>query len=389
MSSIFYYAFLFLWGITKGIDIGIQGRAAFICMVLGGICWFLKIVTTSYSRRQIITNIGLMLLGAVSYLMIHRLGVLTAVMIIIGAEQTNYKSALKVLLLLQVLLLLSRIVPEIIRVSQGEMWSGLFQERKVLGIWGGSQQYRMSLGFYHPNELYKTIFLITAFAVSVYLDQLKAWQLTILFVLNLSVYFVTFSNTALAIEIVFFVMILGTKNNRNSIIWLTKNGQWIFSGTVFLIIAICILYSKDRTLLEKINHFLTGRVRWANAYIKAVGFSIWGRSIENADVPYKGLDCGYVHILLRYGIAVLGTYCVMGYQLLKKMSKKNCYAGIALLLSLNFFFVTENFLMIAFQNCTWLMIGAILFSEYGQDHEKEKRDSVSLYLKKKLRKEKR
>ena len=254
-------------------------------------------------------------------------------------------------------------VPELLTVSRGGEWSGVYQGRKILGILGGTEQHRMSLGFYHPNELHRCVFTITALIVCIYIKRLKGWGLLLLFLLNLATYLLTFSNTALVVGTFFFFMILCDRKYKGMEVWVSKNSKVIFLVTVLFIILACLLYSTDNSVLEMVNNLLTGRVRWAHEYSKAVKLSLWGRNIENVQVPYKGLDCGYVHVLLRYGVVVLVVYCLCVYRLLEKMHENGLYIEAFFILSLQLYFVMENFLLIAFQNYTWLYLGCILF--YG------------------------
>lgn len=366
MNLIFYCVFIFLWGITKGIDIGMPRWLSLLCIVTGGVFWLLKVVRTKYTMREIYIIIALLSIGLLSYGSIRRLGVMVAVMIVIGAKGTDYRQVLKVLLSLQIILMVSRVVPELLAVSRGAEWSGLYQGRKILGIWGGSEQYRISLGFQHPNELQKTFFMITALIVCVFYERLKKWQITLLFLMNIAVYVLTFSNTGLAVSMLFFLMVLNLDKHDRIITWVSKNSRYIFVLTVLSVIFLCVMYSEDSRLLDMVNRLLTGRVRWAHEYINSVRFSLLGRDIENAQVPYKGLDCGYIHVLLRYGTVILAAYCIATYELFKKMHEKGLYVEVFLMLSFQFYFVMENFLLIGFQNYTWMLLGCILLDDNGR-----------------------
>lgn len=366
MNTIFYGMFVFLWGITKGIDIGMPHWLSTICVVLGGISWLLKMGMSRYSNKEVYINVVLLLGGIISYCVIHRMGVLVAVMVVIGAKGVNYKQVLKILLLLQIILMVSRIVPELIRVFQGDGWSGLYQSRKLIGVFGGAEQYRMSFGFYHPNEFHRAVFTITALVTCIWYENLKNWQLIVLFFINVLAYAFTFSNTALAVGLFFFMVVSGLKKQINIIKWICKYSRFIFLFTMTFTILICMIYSQDNKLTEMINSLLTGRVRWAHEYIGAVQLSLLGRDIENVQVPYKGLDCGYVHILLRYGTLILVMYGVAVYQLFRKMFVQGLYVEIILLMCFHFYFVMENFIFISFQNITWVFLGNIFLNSFNK-----------------------
>lgn len=368
MNTICYGMFVFLWGLTKGIDIGVPSGLSTACVLAGGIFWLLKVGGTRYSTKEKCVNVLFFLIGIISYYMIHRMGVLVAVMVVIGAKGVDYKQVLKILLLLQIILMVSRVVPELIGVSQGEGWSGLYQGRKLLGVLGENVQYRMSFGFYHPNEFHRAVFTITALITCIYYGNLKNWQILILFLINALAYVFAFSNTALVISMFFFFVVWNIRRYNCIGVNICKISKFIFLFIVISIVLICIIYSNDNRLLYGLNQLLTGRIQWANEYINAAQLSLWGRNIDNIQVPYIGLDCGYIHILLRYGAVVLIVYCFAVYRLFNIMFGKRLYVEIVLLLSLHFYFVMENFLLIAFQNYTWVLLGALLYCNNCDNH---------------------
>lgn len=373
-----YCAFLFSFGITKGCYIPMPSMVSKLILAIGVICWLYKVIHTQYSKKDKIIGAVIILIGIISAVMTQRLGILVAGAVMLGAKGIEFRKICKVFLSVQLIALIPYIVPELIRVSNGQGWSGIVQTRKILGVFGNAEQFRMSLGCDHPNSLQRAVFIITALIAYINLKRMKGSHLFMLFAVNIIFYCMTYSNTALALAIFYFAAIYCIKREFAFVKRISKYVYVLFLLSVLITIVMSAAYNPDNWVAELFNRLTTGRIKWSHEYMQAVPLSMWGRDTWSADVAYEWLDCGYVYVLLRYGVVTLTLYTIGVVVLLKRLWKNGYFTELYFVLCLQLYFVMENFMMIALQNYTWALLGMLMYGMFDKKNG-EKNENIIHY----------
>ncbi|RYL93956.1 hypothetical protein [Sporolactobacillus sp. THM19-2] len=173
---------------------------------------------------------------------------------------------------------------------------------------------RQSLGFSHPNILGLIMMCVTIEILYLFSKKIRWFHLTILGLLNIGTYFITFSRTSLICTILFIILfVLNEKTEllQKSYAKITL----LLSVPITFILGVlpAILY-KDSKFYNLLNDVLANRLIQGHYYIEKYGISIFGQpmplSIEIMNpktnwMEHWVVDSAYLRILIQHGILVL------------------------------------------------------------------------------------
>lgn len=356
-----YYVFLLTLGIAKGTDTVIPPVVNLLLTAIGLACGFLSLALIEYEFKEKLIGGVLIIIGLISAASIHKLGVLLAVVVILGAKGISYSRAFKTLLLVQIFALLYNAIPTLINLLAGNAIDGFYQERKILGIFYIGDRFRTGLGFLHPNFLQICICLGSTLILYANYDKLKVRHIVEVFLVNLGFYFLTYSNTGIALNFIYCLFLIISKKYEGLADFLSKYCKYIFLVIAFGSVLLGYLYTSSG-ITAVISRLLTGRFQWAHQYIEMFPMSFLGQRMTGNETGIS-LDCGYIYVWLKYGILVFTVYCFGIFKLLSKLSKEKRYAEIAVIMLLQFYFVVENFMMICFKNYSFILLSSLIFCQ--------------------------
>lgn len=356
-----YYVFLLTLGIAKGTDTVIPPVANLILTAIGLACGFISLVLIEYNFKEKVIGGCLIIIGIISAISIHKLGVLLAVVMILGAKGVSYSRAFKTLFIVQIFALSYNAIPTLINLMTGNAIDGFYQERKILGIFYIGDQFRTGLGFLHPNFLQICICLGSTLILYANYDKIKIHHIIEVFFVNLFFYFLTYSNTGIALNFVYCLFLIMSKKYEGLADFFSRYCKYIFLAIAFGSVLMGYLYNGNGITVV-ISRLLTGRFQWAHQYIEMFPMSLLGQKMTGNETGIS-LDCGYIYVWLKYGILVFSVYCFGIYRLLAKLSKEKKYAEIAVIMLLQFYFVVENFMMICFKNYSFILLSSLIFCE--------------------------
>lgn len=357
----FYYIFLLTMGIAKGTDTNLPYIMEMLLVITGLFFGLMSMVMSHYTKREVAIGLCLIGVGIISALSLHRMGVLMAMVLIISSKDISIKKAFTVLFIVQMFAFCYNVIPEMYQLFTEGTVDGFYQARNFLGIFSLSLQFRSGLGFAHPNSLQMCVFFGTILLLYIYYQRLERKHLIIAFIVNAIFYFITFSNTGLLLCFLYCVLLDIFRKNKSCARLLAKHSDIIFVMLVAGIIMLSWFY-RDNNFFMIMNKLMTGRLKWSHDYMNVIPFTFFGSSITVENIT-AALDCGYIFILLRYGMVVLALYCWGIYCLLGKLGITKQYAAIAIIIVLHLYLIMENFMLICFQNYSYILLSLLVFGQ--------------------------
>lgn len=365
-----YLIFIFAMGIAKNDAILLPSYLSLLLICIGLIFWLGAICASSYTIKERIIQLGLLLVCGIAGFFNHHMGPLLAVMVIIALKDVDISRVLWVVLGIQVACLLFNGSIFIVNIIAGNGIDGYYQQRNVMGLLKVSEQYRIFLGSLHPNNTQKFVCVVSVLLLYLKLPRIQLRHILILTIVNLGVYLLTFSNTGLTLWFFTAFIMWRIKKEDNWIQRISRISQWLFLALVIAIVCVVIFYTPDNPIAGLVNRLVTGRVLWAHQHWTAVGFTMWGRTL-NTELGGE-LDCGYVNLLLNYGFIIFLIYCGVVFLLLKRLGRRKAYPEQAVLWFFHLFFIMESFIMVVPVNVTFIFIADLIYSNGTQDVPRQK-----------------
>lgn len=352
------YLFFFLtMSLAKNDAIPLTDSLSKVLMVLGGVCWMLKMFLDKCTVKERVWQALLLVVGGVSFYYNHHLGPLLAVMVVIGLKDVRSLWIVKIVVGIQAAVLLVNGSWFLLTLAEGNGPRGYYEGRRIMGIWGVSRQYRLYFGSLHPNSTQRALTIVSALCV--YLKKRGKTQLILcLTVLNLAFFFlVTLSNTGLMLWILFGVTTILMERSAKWRSGIEKTSPVMFVLMIVVTFALSWFYSPDNFLTEFVNKCITGRLRWSHDNLILTGISVWGGEVSTA----VGVDCGYINLLLCYGIVLFLIYCVGVYWLMRYVCEKDMYQELLIVWLFQLYFIIESFVFVIWTNVTFVFIGMMLY----------------------------
>ena len=362
-DELFFGCFVLFVGIVKGgpeLDI-IPPAMSKLLLIIGILPMCIKILRTSYTKNEWFIIIFMGLLAIISTLFTHRLGLMLVIVMILGAKNMKVSRILNMFLTLQVVTFLIAVIPQVIKLALGGTVNGiLYENRDIYGVVEVTDQFRISLGYGHPNALQQNVCFLSILLICCMSHEIKKWQIALITVFNLSFYFLTYSNTGLTIYLLFLLFYFIWRYNKTFINMIGKYSPYIFIllTAVNILIVACFTGS---TWMMKLDSIMVGRLQWAHEFMMSLGFSFWGRDIAEANIGYEYLDNGYVFLLLRYGVIIFVLYIIAVYKLLSYLYRKNQLLAIIVIGVVHVYFIMENFMLAGLYNLTYIYLAPALY----------------------------
>lgn len=362
MDELLFFIFVVLVGLIKGgpelaIIPPVLGK---VFIIIGCAAILLKIVCTSYTKREWFILICLGLLTGISTFHTHRMGLIVIMLLMLGAKNIKLTKMLAAFLSLHVLLFSIAVIPEVIKIMMGGNVGGMYHDRNIYGIVKVSQQFRVSMGFTHPNILQQNICLMSILFMCFYKDHIKGWQIAVIALVNGLFYGMTYSNTGLTIFVIFVLFYFIFNRYEKISHFITKYSRFIFILLVAINMLVVACFA-DGGWMSRLNTIMVGRLYWAHQYLVALGITFLGRDISEAGLSYMVVDNGYTYALLRYGIIVFLVYCFSVYKLFGYLYKKGRLVDIIAVGVLHIYFIMENFVAAGLFNFTYVYLAWTLY----------------------------
>ena len=322
---------------------------------IGLIVILTKIFITKYTRREKIISTFILCFSIVSSYKTSDMRTVWFALFLIGAKNIDFDKCVKITFYTMLSCCIVFIIMSFFDISN------IYTISDVKGI-------RYSFGLGHPNMASSYYSIIVSLLCYLEKDKIKIWNILVLFVLGLVMFFLTKSMTGIIICSFNLFLILLLKQNILKIELIKYS---IFIVLILIILFFTIAPFAYNNKLSPINELLTGRISQSNYYINKYGVNLFGSDVFK-DLTSKTtdniLDDGYIRILIVNGA---GSYIFILYGYINMLIislKKEEYNLFILIAFFVVYMCVENVATYIFMNITFLLFKTIIFKEEKSEY---------------------
>lgn len=219
---------------------------------------------------------------------------------IVAAQDINFKSIVKVFLATVVTMLIFTIVSAKLGVIAG-----------VTNMRLGSSDLRYALGTVYPTDLAARLFYIELFYIALRKFKLNLPE----YITCLSLTVFTYIVTDTKLDVLLMLLLILAVYLKDAIILLLEKIQnlgvtLILGSMVVMIIILTYGYSSKMWILNKINNILSGRLSVGHIAFENFNVPFFGQIIEQTGngglhhgvYSYFFIDCSYIRVLMMNGL---------------------------------------------------------------------------------------
>lgn len=370
LSKIAYYSF-YIAVITE-VLIVLVDKSAYINPIEGRLfqitflLFFVKTCLTKYSKREYLTIVLFLALGAVSYFATERNELVRIVMFVAACKDIDMKKCLKMVFYMTLTGCVAIILLSIVGIG------GAVSLTQDYGR--GSVETRYTLGMGHPNALQCMVWALTVLGLYLYGEKLRWYSYLCLLAVNLFFFLLTDSKTGMLVALfsIFYAGIMRFVKSDKIKKYFSVAGLLATAGSIVLsVVAAASAYrvynydwGTDTTTLSaffaKLDSFLTGRIRSLTGNTGWEGTIQTWSLLSEPDNNYY-FDMGWVRLFYWYGIIpaciciavllIVTVYCI----------RKKKYAEIVMITAFSVYTLIEAHAVSVYiaRNYVLFLIGAL------------------------------
>jgi hypothetical protein len=276
------------------------------CFAIAIIFLLLKLWVTDYSLIDFFIMGAVMVLLGYVYLRTSEKTLIISALSIFGCKGVNVRKVLKYTLFVYIIGMTLTISMVMLGKVQGELHT----------LNKGGIEYKINdFGFSHPNSAYNHLLMIALMIVAVWQERLRWYHYGIMTFIMFVAYKVFFSRTGFLIYLL-LCMAIGV---LHIIKWDKLKKVFFFllnlipMGILTVSCILMIWYDKGIPFIDKLNNFVTGRIKLSSQAYKYAGVS-WFGAVNRDWMRGIFVDNAYLSVLVSYGIFVCAL-CVVSYSL--------------------------------------------------------------------------
>jgi len=349
-TSGLFYIYIILISFLKGIGLEGNDKSYILIFCLGCVILLLKLLKEKYNKKELLIMVLLISLGLINFVFGKSTKFLFTAITLCGTKNIDIKKTIKYVLITRIitfLLMISLSYFDIIPMNYLDFYRD------------GEFFKRASFGYGHPNTAHNNFALIVFLLLYCYQEKMNLLKLIIMGFLNYSLYQFTYSRTGfLIISISLFLFIILKKMDifKKNIFKISK-----YSYIILLIFTIITsnLYGKYE-FMNKLNELFTGRIYYNHYLFEKFNIPLIGSSKY---LSYVTIDNGFVSMLFEGGIIIFIVISYFLFKTISKLSMKNKYYEVFLILMFIIYSLTESNFLSASVNISLLLISEYIYNE--------------------------
>ena len=364
-----YFSFFILLSVAKGLGL-YEGQKLFALLVVPAlICGFLKIILSSYTRRQWVTVLILLLITVIVYCQSLEPGILFIMFMILGMKDISLEKVFRLGLWVWTLCSVFLCAVSFFRIEHT-----VYRVSDKLGL---GYIMRWSLGFTHPNTFHITYLALCAYIIHELADRYEFKHFILLMIGNVLVFFYSVSFTGFGIVTLLLIgeMYVTFRPRFNLLEKILVN--MILPLIIFVSFVLPLLLHVPRyaEVLQKLNALVNTRINVASNYLVPECMSLFGvRMSYLAQIQsYLSIDSSYIWAFIHYGmipfVLLMSAYVILIWNYSRAQKTRELVMIICFLAA----GITEPLLFnTSFKNITLLFLGQLLFGQNGETEESER-----------------
>ncbi len=366
LDETLYLGFFVLLSIAKGLGL-YEGQKLFILLVVPALlCGGIKILLSSYTKRQWTALLLLLVLTGLVYVQSMELGIFFIMFMILGMKHVSLRKVLRIGLwvwpvcaVVLCLISFTRLEHTVYRVSQ----------KLGLGF-----IFRWSLGFTHPNILHITYLTLCALIFYELADNFGLKHFVILMFGNILVFLYSVSYTGFAIVTVLLFGGMYVKIRPRFCLLEKILANLVLPAIILISFILPLMFLDARFVqpLEKLNEIMNTRIKVAASFFKPECMSLFGVKMSYLAQTqyYLSIDSSYVWAFIHYGIIPFILLMLAYLLLIADCTRKQKTRELVLIISFLGAGYTEPLLFnTSFKNITLLFLGELLFRQKEGEEE--------------------
>lgn len=322
-DNIYYFGILLITLIRLTQDSTLFNLSEYVVTgikVIAAGCFFVKMVTSKYTKREIIID-GILLIFATICVLITKIEmVLLTLMILIGIKNVDIKKVIKIIFYVSLTVITIH--------SLSYLYACIFHKETLKILLTKDLEIRHYVYFSHPNMFAGIVFGMILEWIYLYGRNIKKiYKYIIIVIVAIIVYKVTISRTTLMLFGILIVGLLFVDLNRkiiNKCIYLIS--RYIFAIISIIIVVFLMFYKTDNNnkYVQKIDEALSGRITLGLYARDKYGNSLIPQYIDfkekiNSKYAQKlVIDNFYMRYFLSYGILSLVIISIVVWKASKR-----------------------------------------------------------------------
>ncbi|MCM1153939.1 MAG: hypothetical protein NC314_02015 [Roseburia sp.] len=361
-----YFGFFILLSIAKGLGL-YEGQKLFALLVIPALlCGGLKILLSSYTKRQWAAVLFLICLTGLVYVHSLELGIIVIMFLILGMKNISLQKVFRLGLWVW-----SACAVILCLISFPRLEHTVYRVAQKLGL---GFIFRWSLGFTHPNILHITYLTLCALILYELADKFKVRHFVILMLGNVLVFLYSISYTGFAIVTVLLLGSLYVKLRPRFCLLEKILANLVLPGIIFISFALPFMLYDSRFAqpLIRLNELVNTRINIASFYLVPECMSLFGVKMSYlAQIQYYlSIDSSYIWAFIHYGIIPFVLLMAAYLLLIADYTKKQKTRELVMILCFLGAGYTEPLLFnTSFKNITLLFLGELLFRQKEGEEE--------------------
>ena len=355
-SNEYYYLFIFFLTIYYSLRTSVLNKYPIsIFLIVSFVFAFCKLLTTTYTKKELITIFLLLLFGIINLYFSKSTITLVVVLVIICSKRIDYLKTCKIILYTRIFVI------GMLLILSG---TGLIENVTKIHNRFENNISRQSLGFEHPNELGKNLILVFMLYLIVYKDEYKEYDYIIFTIINIIQFYFTKSRTSFLVALLLTALLIILRKTTFYFL-LNKVSKYIFE-IIFIISYILpkyiYPYANGNVFFDKIDSLLQYRLTYSHIFLYKYNLNLFGQKVYNYwSHEYAFLDSGYINLLLGGGILVTILFFYGYIKLIPKLKKSNLKYVILSIVLIAIYGFTENIIYSFYYNFTFIFMGLLIF----------------------------
>ena len=366
LDETLYFGFFILLSVAKGFGL-YEGQALFVLLVAPALlCGGLKILLSSYTKRQWAALAVLLFLTGLVYVRSLELGIFFVMFMILGMKNVSLQKVFRLGLWVW-----SICAVIICLISFPNLEHTIYRVAQKLGM---GYIFRWSLGFTHPNILHITYLILCALILYELADKFCLKHFMILMFGNILVFLYSISYTGFGIVTVLLLGGMYVRIRPRFCLLEKILANLVLPAVIFISFALpFMLYdSRFAASLYKLNELVNTRINIAHFFLVPECMSLFGVKMSYlAQIQYYlSIDNSYIWAFIHYGIIpfilLMLSYLILIADCARKQKTRElvlviCFLGAGYMEPLLF--------NTSFKNITLLFLGELLFRQKEGEEE--------------------
>lgn len=328
-----------------------------------------KILTTKYSRNELLLLGAVGMVAAVSYLVNTKDEAVRAIALVAACKDIDLRRLLKVVLGVT---LAGTVCLFLLSVT------GIYGAVAVTADFGRGSgpldpyvETRYCFGMGHPNAFQGMLFMMSTLLLYLYAERMKLWHFLAVGLTGFVFYLFTDSNTGF---IVLSAAVAGVMLMKYSRAVRESRMTYLLAALLFAALVVFSAYGshtgRDTPVMYQIDRVLNGRFQYANIY-EAARVENWHLFGAAANEAY--FDQGFIRLFYWYGIVPAAVYLLANLYLIWQSYQKKDYSLCVIVTAYAVFSMMEAHLVSIYllRNYLLLWLGYYWYQPFREREETE------------------